>query len=168
MVQLGPYYSISEWWIHLAIFWNFSEGGCPKLEFLWALILQHVNQNKWLRFKTNHGSHFCSNWTKTKRKQKQSGDYIQGIYGRDCICTGNWFGDFRSGWAKLARQGCTVVFLHEHQIKVNHYIFHPASFHLSPSRLIAAWQTLLKRHWPIGDKHLIRAVSLVTRNSLKK
>ena len=106
MVQLGPYYSISEWWIHLAIFWNFSEGGCPKLEFLWALILQHVNQNKWLRFKTNHGSHFCSNWTKTKRKQKQSGDYIQGIYGRDCICTGNWFGDFRSGWAKLARQGC--------------------------------------------------------------
>ena len=107
MVQLGPYYSISEWWIHLAIFWNFSEGGCPKLEFLWALILQHVNQNKWLRFKTNHGSHFCSNWTKTKRKQKQSGDYIQGIYGRDCICTGNWFGDFRSGWAKLARQGCT-------------------------------------------------------------
>ena len=94
MVQLGPYYSISEWWIHLAIFWNFSEGGCPKLEFLWALILQHVNQNKWLRFKTNHGSHFCSNWTKTKRKQKQSGDYIQGIYGRDCICTGNWFGHF--------------------------------------------------------------------------
>ena len=50
--------------------------------------------------------------------------------------------------------------------KVNHYIFHPASFHLFPSRLIAAWQTLLKRHWPISDKHLIRAVSLVTGNSL--
>ena len=138
MVQLGPYYSISEWWIHLAIFWNFSEGGCPKLEFLWALILQHVNQNKWLRFKTNHGSHFCSNWTKTKRKQKQSGDYIQGIYGRDCICTGNWFGDFRSGWAKLARQGCTVWASHS-QTALQYCRLHRSESNSIPMVILDWW-----------------------------